>query len=501
MLPIVLLIPFITGILSLMAWGRPRPQRAIAVVGCGALLTGGIVLVALVLREGIQVVHVGSWPAPYGITLVADVFGALMVAVTGLIGLAGVFFSIATLDPDREAAGYYPLLALMLMGVTGAFLAGDLFNLYVWFEVLLIASFVLMALGGERSQIEGSIKYVTLNLLASSLFLAGAGILYGLTGTLNMAHATVRLAQLSDTGMSTMLAVLFLCSFGIKGAVFPMFFWLPASYHTPPIAVTAVFSGLLTKVGVYAIARTFTLMFTSDPGFTHTLIMVLAGFTMVTGVLGAVAQTDIRRLLSFHIISQIGYLLMGVALSNVFGLAATVFFLVHVIVAKAALFMVGGIVYRLYGTYDLDRLGGIYRASPALSLMFLVPAFALAGLPPLSGFWAKFALVRAGLDAGEIAIVVVALAVSLLTLFSMTKIWHEAFWKEREGAPESLGNADETLSAPRVGVALVGPCVVLGGLTVVMGVVAGPLFDLAMRAAVQLLSPAMYVNAVLGGGG
>ena len=383
------------------------------------------------------------------------------------------------------------------MGVSGAFLTGDLFNLYVWFEVMLMASFVLVSLGGEREQLTGGLRYVVLNLVSSAFFLAGAGLLYATVGTLSMADAAVALRALPAQGTTSVVAALFLLAFGIKAAAFPLFFWLPASYHTPPMPVAALFAGLLTKVGVYALVRTGTLVFDRDRAFTDPLLLAVAGLTMVTGVLGAMAQTDVRKVLSFHIVSQIGYMLMGLGLGTRLAIAGTVFYVLHHIVVKANLFLVAGVVRRVGGGFSLDRLGGLLARSPLLAAAFLVPALSLAGLPPLSGFWAKYLLVRAGLEAGHGAIVAVALAVSLLTLFSMTKIWAEAFWKP---APDDAG-APPLSAAERL--SLLGPILALGAITVAIGLGAGVLFRFADAAAAQLLDPELYVRAVLGarGGG
>lgn len=495
-LPIV--IPLATAALSLLVWQFGRIQRLLGLLGAIGLLFASLGLTYSVWHDGIQVMQIGNWPAPYGITLVADLFSAIMVLMAGVMGLAVTIYSIASIGWQRRRFGYYPLLNILLMGVCGAFLTGDIFNLYVWFEVMLIASFVLLSLGGERAQIEGAIKYVTLNLMSSALFLAAVGLLYGITGSLNMADLAVKLPNINQTGLITTLAMLFLMAFGIKAAIFPLFFWLPASYHTPPVAVSAIFAGLLTKVGVYSLIRVFTLLFIQDVNFTHTLILVLAGLTMVTGVLGAVAQFDFRRLLSFHIISQIGYLLMGLGLYTVPALAGAVFFMAHVIVAKSTLFLVSGISYRLQGSYQLKNLGGLYRTSPALSILFLIPALSLAGIPPLSGFFAKLALIRAGLGLQQYAIVAVALGVSILTLYSMIKIWTEAFWKPLP--PQSF---DGPVSEADVGASwnigiLIGPIVVLAFLTVIIGLLAEPFYSLATLAAEQLLNPAGYIEAVLG---
>jgi multicomponent Na+:H+ antiporter subunit D len=494
-----LVIPLTTAAVSLLAWRWRAAQRGLGIVGTAALFAAALLLLSVVWQHGVQAVQIGNWPAPFGITLVADLFSAIMVVVAGLMGFTVVIYSFASMDTPRESFGYYPLLHILLMGVCGAFLTGDIFNLYVWFEVMLIASFVLLALGGERAQLEGAVKYVTLNLISSVFFLTAVGILYGLAGTLNMADLARQLGTETRSGLVTAVAGLFLVAFGIKAAVFPLFFWLPASYHTPPLAVSAIFAGLLTKVGVYALIRVFTLLFTHDVGYTHTLILIIAGFTMVTGVLGAVAQSEVRRLLSFHIVSQIGYLLMGLGLSTPLALAGTVFFMAHVILAKSALFLVSGIMQRVAGTYELKKLGGLYQAYPGLALVFLIPALSLAGIPPLSGFWAKLALVRAGLEVEQYAIVATALGVSILTLFSMTKIWAEAFWKERptgaEGEEIFIASAPSALSWFLFFL----PPIMLATLTVTMGVAAEPFLVVALRAAEQLLHPAEYIRAVLGG--
>jgi multicomponent Na+:H+ antiporter subunit D len=345
---------------------------------------------------------------------------------------------------------------------------------------------------------EGAIKYVTLNLLASALFLAAVGILYGATGTLNLAALSRQLGSVSPPGLVTVLAMLFLVAFGIKAAIFPLFFWLPASYHTPPVAVSAIFAGLLTKVGVYALIRVFTLLFVHDVGYTHALLLIVAGLTMVTGVLGALAQDELRRALSFQIVSHVGYMLMGLGLFTPLGLAGAVFYLIHHIIGKTALFLVSGVVQRRCGTLVLKEQGGLYQDAPALAVLFLLPALSLAGTPPLSGFVAKLVLIQAGLASEQYVIVGVALGVSLVTLLVMMKIWSEAFWKPLP--KESL--AALQAAGPRGGAAarrvMLAPIVALVVLTVGIGLAAEPVFMLALRAAEQLLDPALYAQAVLG---
>lgn len=489
-----LLIPFVTAALALLFWRRQRIQRALALAGSIGLLLSALVLLLVIWRDGIQVVQLGAWPAPFGITFVADLFSGIMTVLGGIIAVAVVVFSFASSDRLHERFGYYPLLLFLMMGISGSFLTGDIFNLYVWFEVMLMASFVLVALGSERAQLEGALKYVTINLASSAVFLTAVGILYSLSGTLNMAQLAVQLPHSQQPEVVTVVAMLFLVAFGIKAALFPLFFWLPASYPVAPVAITALFAGLLTKVGVYALVRIFTLLFVQDVGYTHALLLLLAAFTMITGVLGAASQNEFRRILSFHIISQIGYMVMGLALFTPLALAGAIFYIMHHIIVKANLFLISGVVHRLQGSYALKNLGGLYRSHFGLGVLFLIPAMSLAGIPPLSGFWAKFTLIRASLEENQPVIALVALVVSLLTVFSMTKIWSEVFWKDRpETTPEPV-----SLSTT-VHLQLYLPVVALAAITVVIGLMAEPVFALASQAANQLLSSGEYIAAVLGG--
>lgn len=510
LLALPIFVPLLVACATTMLWRSRSAQRAVSLVGMLAQFAAAVALLVAVYQDGVQATQMGGYSAPFGITLVADLLSAIMVLLAAMKGTAVVIYSTASIDPDREAYGYHPLLHVLLMGVCGAFLTGDMFNLYVFFEVLLMASFVLLTLGGERGQIEGAIKYVTMNLLSSAIFLAAVGLLYGMTGTLNMADLAVKLPAAGQPVLATILAMMFLVAFGIKAAIFPLFFWLPASYHTPPPAVSAIFAGLLTKVGVYAILRVFTLIFVHDVGFTHTLILVLAVLTMVTGVLGAAVQNEFRRILAFHIISQIGYMIMGLGLmaalarSNseatraavTLALGASVFYITHHIVVKTNLFLVSGVVERLQGTGRLQSLGGFYASWPRLSLLFLVPAMSLAGIPPLSGFWAKFALVKAGLQLQQYEVVAVALAVGLLTLFSMTKIWGAVFWSP--APPESPMESESPLyiEAQRGLAGMLGPIAVLAAVTVGIGLAVGPIFEVAMQAGHQLMNPQIYIEAV-----
>ena len=490
-------IPLATACGCLVFWQFRIAQRIISLLGAAALFIAAIVLLTTVRSQGILVSQMGSWPAPYGITLVADLLGAIMTVLASLMGLAVAVYSIGSIDADRESYGYHPFFHLLLMGVCGTFSTGDLFNLYVWFEVMLMASFVLLSLGGKKDQLEGAIKYVTLNLISSAFFLTALGILYGMAGTLNMADLSGILSTSQHPGVVTGLAMLFFVAFGIKSALFPLFFWLPASYHTPPVPVSAIFAGLLTKVGVYTLIRIFTLLFTQNIGYTHTLLLIVAGLTMVTGVLGAMAHNEFRRILSFHIISQVGYMIMGLALFTPLALAGSIFYIIHHIIVKANLFLVSGVARKLGGSFELDKLGGLSQTAPALSFAFVISAFSLAGIPPLSGFWAKLILVKSSLESGSYLIAATALAVSLLTLFSMSKIWGGAFWGDAPKVKSNSMRRESTLSGYAV-VTLYGPVFALGLLTVAIGLFGQPLMALATETAQQLLNPGQYVAAVLG---
>jgi len=397
----------------------------------------------------------------------------------------------------RQAPLFHTLYQGLLLEVAGAFLTGEIFNLYVWFEVMLISSFGLLVLDGTRAQLDAGVKYVALNLVATTLFLISVAFLYGATGTLNMADLSLALPEVENRGLVTTLAVVFLLAFGCKAAVFPLFFWLPAAYHTASAPVAAIFAALLTKVGVYAIIRSQTLLFSGEDAVIGPLIGAIAALTMVTGVLGAAAHFDIRRILSFHIISQIGYMLVGLAIATPLAIAGSVLYVLHHIVVKANLFLVAGAIRQAGGSFELKRIGGLFRGAPLLAILFLIPALSLAGLPPLSGFWAKLVVVESSLDAGDIALAATALLVGLLTLYSMVKIWNEAFWKPAPADAERP-SAAEWRDARRMRVAMLAPVAGLAAITLSIGLYAEPFVDFSLRAAEQLITRTDYIAAVLG---
>ncbi len=489
-----ILIPLTSALLAMAARGHPHMVRAIGVTGAILLCGAGFGLLWAVENQGVIVLQAGNWPAPVGISLVADLLSALMVTITGIISLAVAIYSLRDVNRNLLKSHYFALFHFLLLGVNGAFLTGDLFNLFVWFEVMLLSSFVLITMEGKRQQLEGGVKYLVINLVASALFLSGIGILYGKLGTLNMADIALRLANTPDAFLINSSSILLLVAFAIKAGMFPFFFWLPASYHTPQVAISALFAGLLTKVGVYALIRSYTLLFNSQFAVMQDVLIVLAGATMITGVFGAATQFEIRKILSFHIVSQIGYMIMGLAIGSALALAAAVFYILHHIIVKTNLFLVGGLIMRKCGTSDLARTGGLYKWAPGLALLFFIPAFSLGGIPPLSGFWAKFSVIQAGLEAEHYALVAAALLVGVLTLYSMIKIWAEAFLKAK---PMDSRAPAENAPGPNLHWTLVVPCVILALLTVWIGLAGAPLLNLALATSEQLLNPEIYIEAVL----
>ena len=486
-------VPFATAVVAYLARNYPA-GRWISLAGSALSLVVSALLMVAVLNEGVVAAQMSNWNAPFGITLVADYLSAVMVVITAITGLATAIYALGEIPEETESLGFYALFQVLIAGVTGAFLTGDLFNLYVWFEVMLIASFSLLVIGGGKERLDAGIKYVALNLVSTLVFLSGIGLLYGVTGTLNMADLREAVANAENQGLITVIAMMFMVGFGVKAAVFPLFFWLPASYHTPYFTISAVFAGLLTKVGVYALMRMFTLVFVGDVGFTHEILIWVSLLTMFTGVIGAAAQSDFRKILSFHIISQIGYMTLGLALFTPLALMGGVFYLVHHIIVKANLFFVAGLAKQYAGSTDLNRIGGLYKSAPLLAALFIIPAFSLAGFPPLSGFWAKYLIVKAALEIDAWFIAFVSLLVGLLTIFSMTKIWGMAFWKPH---PDGIDPTPDRAPA-RVTRAMMIPIIGLASMTIVIGFYPEPFVQFARTAAEQLLDPSDYVTTVLG---
>ena len=493
------MIPVVTAAVIYLAPGGRRTRSWISIGGMSLLVVAGALLLREVSRHGVLAEQMGGWAAPMGITLIADTFSAMLVLVAALVGLTVSVHAVDDIQDDTSAGGFDSFLHLLIAGVVGAFLTGDIFNLYVWFEVMLISSFALMVLGGDRVQLDGAVKYVAINLISTVVFLTAIGLLYGLAGTLNMADLAGTLPEVGNQDLVRVVSVMFLIAFGIKAAVFPLYFWLPASYHTLPISVSALFAALMTKVGVYALVRCFTLLFTGDEELVRGIVLTAAVLTMVTGVFGAMAHTDMRRILAYHVISSIGFMLLGLGLGSPLAMAASIFYMLHGILVKALLFMLIGLVASAGGSFELGRLGGLYRARPGFSMLFLLAALSLIGIPPLSGFWAKLSLVEAGLEREAFWVLAVLLAVSLLSFVPMIRIWAEAFWKNAPEPPQAPGTAVNPIGSGRAAPSdsRMVPVVALSLILLGIGFAPAPFLSLTDRAAADLLQPEAYVNAVL----
>jgi multicomponent Na+:H+ antiporter subunit D len=503
LLPLPVVLPLFTAALSILVARHQRVQRAMSVLTLLAVLATAATLLRIADTDGAAVVQLGGWAAPAGISLVADRLSALLLVVSSAVLLAVLLYAIGqgVADGRRSTlAVFHPCYLVLAAGISMAFLTGDLFNLFVAFEVMLVASYVLLTLDGGKAQVRAGMTYVVVSLLSSTLFVTVVGFVYAATGTVNLADAAERMADL-PAGVRLALGLTLLVVFGIKAAIFPLFSWLPDSYPTAPSPVTAVFAGLLTKVGVYAIIRTQTLLFPGDEAIAAVLL-VLAALTMVVGILGALVQDDLKRLLSFTIVSHIGYMLLGLGLYSAAGLAGAILYTVHHIVVQTTLFLVAGLMERRKGTSSIARGGGLQRVAPLLGLLYLLPALSLAGIPPLSGFLAKLGLLQAGLaDGGALAVaaVVAAVLTSLFTLYAMGRVWSEVFWGPvAEVVPDADTSDRIDVGTERTPRLMLGATVVavVGGLA--LTVVAGPLYGLSARAADDLVDRSTYVDAVLG---
>lgn len=497
-LPVV--VPLVAAALSVIAGRRPLLRRFLGLGTATAVLASGLLLVRETADGSVVVAHVGAWPAPFTINLAADLFSALMLSIGGLMTVTcGVF---AALRAEDRTILFHPLVLVLLAGISGSFLTADLFNLFVFFEVMLIASYVLITQEGGREQLRGGVVYVATNLFASTLFVASVALTYGAAGTVNLAALGEATATSPQAAVGVSLAFV---AFAVKAALVPLHGWVPRAYPVASPAVAALFSGLLTKVGVYALYRVYAVALGGDTDLRLPLLLV-ASATMAVGVLGAVGRDSMREILSFHITSQIGYMILGLGLFTPLGLAGGIFYILHHIVVKTSLFLSAGAVETLHGTGSLTRLGRIARRRPVLASGFMVAALSLAGLPPLSGFAAKFVLVQASFEGSEHAAAAVAIVVSFLTLLSMLKIWNGAFTGDPEpvrGGPEGApmpavaGGSQEADTEPGLRW-IAAPAVFLALIAVALGIWPEGLFALSEVAAEGLIDPSAYVEAVLG---
>lgn len=485
-LPIV--VPMLTGILLLFLPRQIMAQRWISVLSTLGTVILSLLLVNKIRVDGIQTLNLSSWEAPFGITLVSDMLSAMLVLTTSIIALTSIIFSFFNIGKERERFYFYAVVQFLIVGVNGAFTTGDIFNLFVFFEVMLMSSYVLLVLGNEKIQLRESIKYILVNVISSSLFVISVGYLYSVIGSLNMAHISSRISEVGQTGLLTVIAVLFFIVFGLKGAIFPLYFWLPGSYYAPPAPVMALFGALLTKVGVYSIIRTYSLFFYHDQTFTHGIINVLAIITIILGVIGAIAYMDAKKIIIYNIVVAIGVILFGFSVMTPTSMTGSLYYLIHDMIIKAALFLLIGVIMAITGTSKLNQMGGLIKRYPGLTWTFFLAAASLAGIPPLSGFFGKFLVIQGGFEEGYFWGAVVVLLSSLLILFSVMKIFIYGFW----GTPRAYVGEEKV----PVKSLLIAP-IILVILSIVMGTGSEAIYPYFEQAVETILNPDIYINAVL----
>lgn len=485
LVPLPILIPLATAITAMFLGRSFRGKVVVSLAGGGATFASAILLLRAVWSHGPIVHAMGGWPPPFGIILVADLLSSGIVVLSSGVALAALCYSVGYVEEEGQRLAYHPLFHLLMMGIHGAFLTGDIFNLFVFFEILLISSYALVAFAGEDYQLEASLKYATINLIASAVFLLAVGALYGIMGTLNMADLGLKIGELENPGPLPTIFLLFIAVFGVKASMFPFYFWLPDAHSSAPTPISAMLSGVLIKVGAYSILRISSVIFVPLKPEVQEWVLALAAVTMVVGACGALAQSDVKRLLAYSSVGQMGYIILGLGIGTPLALVSTLLFIVNHAIAKAMLFLMAGVVIDATGTRDMGRMGGLGRAMPWTAGAFMVGTMAIAGVPPLFGFFAKFLLIKAALETGHAFLAALAAVLAIATLWYLFAAWQQIFWCEESGRPLH--------APPRL---MKGSGLVLAGLILVGTIFLNPLLDFLTAVEAQLRQPAVYATAV-----
>ncbi|HLR03515.1 MAG TPA: Na+/H+ antiporter subunit D [Virgibacillus sp.] len=485
MLPMV--IPIMTGIILVFLRPFIRMQRLVSALSMLLIVGIGVYLLGHIHDNGIMTLAFGDWDAPFGIVFVADSFAVLLVSTASFVALVCLLFAFSTIGERREKLFFYPLVQFLVAGVNGSFLTGDLFNLFVCFEVMLVASYMLIVMGSEKTQLRESITYIAINVLSSWIFLVGIAYLYGTLGTVNMAHLAERVAEVGQTPLLTTISILFLIVFSLKSGLL-LFFWLPGSYSVPPPAVAALFGALLTKVGVYAMFRMFTLIFTHDISITHTIIGMMAAVTLVVGSIGAIAYKDLRQIAIYNIIIAIGFIMIGLAVTTPSALEGSIYYLIHDMIVKALLFLLVGTIILLTGKTRIGQMSGLIRNYPVLGWLVFITTLSLAGVPPLSGFIGKYLVGKGAVESGTYVLLALAFISSLFVLYSLLRVFMNCFWGE------TIMSVDDEKVMPKKWIF---PSVILAAATIALGVGAEAIADYVGDAANVLANPGTYIDAVL----
>jgi len=473
------LIPLTAAILSLLLKNKPTLRNVVVVLANVLIIWFSWRLFQLVKIEGIQHYRFGGWIPPFGIVFTLDLFGSMMVLIGAGISTCAMIYAFGYIPEDKLREVFIPLFFFLWAAINGAFSTGDIFNLFVFFEVMLMSTYCLLAFMGEEKQLEATMKMMTMNVIGSTFLLTAIAILYASLGTLNMADIAEKAAlHMHDAPILYASAMLFLVVFGMKAAMVPLHYWLPDAHSAAPTPISAMLSGLLIKVGIYGIVRLFTLLFVPMRGDFQPLLVALACITMLFGAVGAVAQWDIKRLLAYSSISQVGYILLGISFFTIQGLSAALFYIINHAIIKSGLFLTAGILKHTKGSLDMRKHGGLLKQHPVTAGLMLVLAFALAGIPPFNGFFSKYMVIRAAFDGHFYWSAGIALVVSVITLFYISRAWQRICWGEENGELKH-----KPVRAMLIPVAILVVC------CLAFGICANPIIKTTNAVADQLMHP------------
>jgi multicomponent Na+:H+ antiporter subunit D len=486
-----ILLPLTGAVIALLLRRRLRLQATFSLVIMLLSLAVSAVILLAVWQTGHPLVFVsGGWPAPFGIALVGDLLSLLFVLMTQLVIVTGIIYAMGSKDSVVQYPAFYPLFLTLVTGLSGAFLTGDLFNLYVFAELLVISGTVLTAVSDDRYGTEAAYKYFYISLLASFFMLIAIGSLYASYGTLNMADLAARIAADADETLLWPAIAFLMATFMVKSAVFPFHFWQPDFHAAAPTAVSAMLSSVVVKLGVYGFLRMTTLLFVAQAPVIRGLLLVLGIVGIIFGGLSAIGTHNVKRMLAYSTLAQIGFILVGVGWGTPLALAAALVFAFNHSLIKAAMLMLAGYVASRAAVKSaaFDIVTGVGRAAPGAGVLFFVGALALAGLPPTNGFISKLLLFDSGINAaGFVALLVIGLA-SILTMIYTIRAFQRIWWRQ----PAGEGTIKPT------GDGLVAPALLVG-LILLLGIWANPLVQLAQETSAWLGDPLAYIQAVLGG--
>lgn len=489
LLVIPLITPIITAVILVFLREQIVLQRMISIITMIFISVISFLLLRIVHTEGIIRLDFSGWLPPFGILFVGDTFSLLLVLTANIVTSISLLYAFSTIGKGHERMFFYPFVLFLIAGVNGSFLTGDIFNLFVCFEVMLLASYVLIALGGKKRQLRESLKYVLINVVASWMFLIALAFLYGTVKTLNMAHIAVRVAEAGQDPLLTTVAILLLIVFSLKAGLL-LFFWLPGSYSVPPTVVQALFAALLTKVGIYALIRTFTLMFPLNQDITHTIIGIMAGITLIAGCMGALSGRDIYTIATYNVIIGVGFIMIGLAVGTEVAITGAIYYLIHDMLAKALLFLLVGMMFYVSGESVVKKMSGLIQNYPLFGWIYFLVMLALAGIPPFSGFMGKVLIGQGAIESDSYVLLALGFTSSVIVLYSLLRIFLASFFGEttisfedRKPIPKGAYLAFVLLAVSIVSV----------------GVGAESLAVYVKDAAKTLMNPSIYIDAILKG--